>query len=400
MLTCPHYFFHAGLDPLGVAFELDWKAVGRKLNDASNEDVTWELRRIVKSLYSDRKDIKLAQILYNERAEWTEKLLKVGLKWDDEFYMNERAAKSRKLVITAEHDDQHRLSTRSALALMMVWTEKRLDKHSKRACGMLDVFLSNALHAIDCSRLLFFNPLPAEATDKCAIGRGDGECCRCVLQFFVDNASCQTLAPGFRASQLLQALYPLPLCCALLVWFCLCLDDLARLLDSGISAYTSPNPLDVPSAKILMTTSSGHKMAVDTHYKEAVATEVRVKKLAMTAGAFCQAHSSAAGSTASQWEEQATSRLVAAGLLSVKDIGTLWLPSDGLRVGRPAEETLVIACWDQRSDYGFALAPQVFERNTYGPLRRLGFKIVEFSYFRYFNDLEFHSVFMFGAEMQ
>ena len=137
------------------------------------------------------------------------------------------------------------------------------------------------------------------------------------------------------------------------------LQSLADLLGQRVDENTSPNVLTVPSGKVLLVTPKGHKMQTDRHYKEAVSAEVRLNNLAMTSAAYCRSHGSAAESTAVKWDERYCSEAVAAAMLTVRNPGTVWLPSDALRVGRPAEETLVIAFWDQRSDVGLGLLPQV-----------------------------------------
>ena len=43
---------------------------------------------------------------------------------------------------------------------------------------------------------------------------------------------------------------------------------------------------------------------------------------------------------------------------SVQKVGSLVLPGDAGRLGRPAEENLILSGWDQNSGYGFVLPNQ------------------------------------------
>ena len=101
------------------------------------------------------------------------------------------------------------------------------------------------------------------------------------------------------------------------------------------------------------------KKRVDYHYKEAVCIEAKRRQLASATSAYCRAVDAACTSTSLAWDENVCADFHAAGLLTLRQIGTLWLPGDCGRFGQPAEETLVLAAWDARSDYAIPLPPQV-----------------------------------------
>ena len=360
----PRYLFHDTITSQGIPINVNFKGVVYKRADETDV-VRWELRRFVKPLYSDRANFDLSDILKKEALDWASDLAEIGLTWSSEFFPSELSAKRRKVdVTTTDNDQEHMCSTRSILALLVTWTDKRLCKHRARAQAMLDVICCCGvvdLEAEGSAPLTILDSPPQACLDQCTINTDEDGLCDCMRAFFDRNRCDGSLSDGGRAARLLGALYPFDEeCGALQAWLAMSLQNLATILDQHIDSYSESDPLKLPCKRVLLALNGGKTSRADYHYKQAVSLEVRNRKLAVTTAAYCKANACASASVALGWDEETTAAMQAAALLSCPVVGPVWLPSDCVRVGRPAEETLIMGCWDYRSDRGFPLPPVVF----------------------------------------
>jgi hypothetical protein len=174
--TQPRFFVRQCMDEAFATMKFDWKAVQYTPDQAASEGdshVAWEMRRIYKTLYSDRRSIQMSDILLEEIPGLTDAFAGIGLEWRDEHIPSRESCKRRGLDL-AWSDQEHMISTRGLVAMLQHWrVHKAMKRHKTRAQSMMQVLLSNGLPEDFADDLPIIGP-PLECRPLFVSGADDG----------------------------------------------------------------------------------------------------------------------------------------------------------------------------------------------------------------------------------
>ena len=358
--TRPRFFVRQCLDESFATVKLDWKAVQYTPEQACLADdihVAWEMRRIYKTIYSDRKSIQMSDILLEETPGLTDAFAGIGLEWRDEHIPSRDSCRRRGLDL-AWSDQEHMISTRGMVAMLQHWrVHKVMKRHKMRAHAMLQVVLSNGIPEDFADDLPITGP-PLECRPLCVLGVDAGGLCACVRAVLAEWPTQNRRATVVKVLERFDSLHPLGPCMAMSAWYCLVLQRVSVAIDQNIDEWCECDPLEVGRENIAIA-GPKKKMRIDYHLREAISIAGLQDGLAATSASLCRARGLASAGTASGWDERICSELLAATMLQIPLVGSVWFPGDGGRFGRPAEENHVMFGWESISNRGFVLPPMV-----------------------------------------